>query len=44
MHALSNFTISDSLHLKRVKTAEISDLIEGQGSILDQPHGGRLGH
>jgi hypothetical protein len=44
LDAVSHVAIGDALHLEHVQTAELRDLLEGQGGILDQPDGGRLGH
>ena len=39
-----DFAIGDPFHFKRVKFAEIGDLIEGERCVFDQPHRGGLGH
>src|SRR5208337_2234893 len=39
-----NFAVGDALDLEWVQFAELSDLVEGQGRVLDQPYGGRLRH
>jgi len=44
LHLDGDLAIGDRLHLERVQTAEIGDLVEGQGGVLDQPHGGRFRH
>src|SRR5690606_30698715 len=47
IHALdagSHLTIGDALHLQFMKAAKFGDLLEGQGGVLDQPDGSRLGH
>ena len=43
-HAASHFPIGDRLDLERMQAGEGRDLIKGQGRVLDQPDGGRLGH
>ena len=42
--ALCHLAIGDRLHLERVHAAEVGDLGEGERGLLDQPHGGGLGH
>jgi hypothetical protein len=42
--ALRHLAIRDGLHLQRMHLHEIGDLVEGEGGLLDQPHGGCLGH
>ena len=42
--ALRDLPISDGLDLQRVHADEIGHLLEGEGSLLDQPHGGGFGH
>ena len=42
--ALRDLPIGNGLHLQRVHADEIRHLLEGEGSLLDQPHGGGFGH
>src|SRR5262249_51454767 len=44
LDALRSIAIGDCLHLEGMKVAELGDLIERQGGVLDEPDGGRLGH
>jgi hypothetical protein len=39
-----HFAVSNSLHLKGMHSAKITDLLEGKGSVLNQPYGGCFGH
>src|ERR1700730_10322406 len=39
-----DFTVRDTLYLKRMKLAKIGDLLEGERCILDEPNRGGLGH
>jgi hypothetical protein len=44
LDALGGVAVGDGADLERVHFGEIGHLIEGQRGIVDQPHGGRLGH
>ena len=44
LDALRGLAIGDRLHLKRVKLAELRDLVEAQCSVVNEPDGGRLRH
>src|ERR1700691_5324030 len=44
LDALGGVTVGDGADLERVHFGEIRHLIEGQGGIIDQPHGSRLWH
>ncbi len=44
LDALCTFAVGDGFHFKRVQLAELCNLLERQGSIVDKPDGGRLGH
>ena len=39
-----DLAIGYALDLKRMQSAKIANLLERQYSIVDQPHGGGLGH
>src|SRR5215813_6281691 len=42
LDALRRIAVGDRLYLERMQVAELRDLIERQGSVLDEPDGGRL--
>src|SRR6266481_4143465 len=44
LDALRGVAVGDRLHLERVKLAEVGDLIEREGGVLDLPHGGCFRH
>ncbi len=44
LDALRRVTVGDRLYFERVQLAEIGDLIERQGRVLDQPDGGGFRH
>jgi len=41
---LRGVAVSNRLYLERVQLAEVGDLVERQGSVFDQPHGGCFRH
>ena len=42
--APGDLAVGNTLHLEGMEPAKIGDLLEGQGGIVHQPHGGGLGH
>jgi hypothetical protein len=44
LDALGRFAVGDGADLERVQLAELRDLVEGQGGVVDEPDGGRLRH
>src|SRR5690606_18849949 len=44
LDALRGFAIGDGLYFKRMKLAELRDLVEAQCGIVDKPDGCRLRH
>src|SRR5580658_1514373 len=44
LHHGRDLAVGDRLNFERMQTAKAGDLLEGQRSMLDQPHCGGLGH
>ena len=43
-NALRHFTIRNGLDFKRVHADKFGDLVKGKRCLVNQPHGGGLGH
>ena len=44
LHLDRDLAVGDRLHLELMQAAEIGDLLEGEGGVLDEPHGGGFRH
>src|SRR5262249_56240885 len=42
--ALRHVAVGDALNLEHVQTAQLGNLLESKGGVLDQPHGGGFRH
>jgi hypothetical protein len=44
LDAVRHVAIGDALHLENMQAAELRDLLEAEGGVIDEPDGRRLGH